>query len=275
MTRREPKAANFDRVAPLYRWMEHLSFGRSLERCRNHFLTQLSECHRALLLGDGDGRFLARLLAANPGLCADAVDSSATMLRLLERRADASVLDAGIRLRTHHSSALNFKPDRTYDLIVTHFFLDCLTQPEVNILACDVACHVRLGGRWVVSEFHIPDGAMHWPAAAIVGALYLAFRLLTGLQITALPDYAAALNAAGFTRIAHSRSLGGLLSSELWEYTPAMLPPQKPKTTSIPDPVPDPEPASPSLPEPDPGVFQRESGTPMPDKAHCATRSGG
>jgi hypothetical protein len=48
-------------------------------------------------------------------------------------------------------------------------------------------------------------------------------------------------------------------------YTPAMLPPQKPKT-AVADPVPDPEPASPSLPEPDPAVFHHDIGTPKTDQ---------
>jgi hypothetical protein len=82
-----------------------------------------------------------------------------------------------------------------------------------------------------------------------------------------LPDHAAALAAAGFTRTSQHRSLGGLLASELWqlgEYTPAMLPPQHPHTEPVADPLPDPEPASPSLPGPDPGVYHREPGAPAP-----------
>jgi hypothetical protein len=70
----------------------------------------------------------------------------------------------------------------------------------------------------------------------------------------------------GLTRIAQHRSFAGLLTSELWEYTPAMLPPQRPKTPHVPDPVPDPEPASPSLPEPDPAVFHHEPNPPSSDK---------
>jgi hypothetical protein len=44
----------------------------------------------------------------------------------------------------------------------------------------------------------------------------------------------------------------------------AMLPPQKPKIATIPDPVPDPEPASPSLPEPDPGVYHHDPARDVP-----------
>jgi ubiquinone/menaquinone biosynthesis C-methylase UbiE len=265
MTTREAEAANFNRVARPYRWMEYLTFGRALERCRNHFLPQLVDCRSALVLGDGDGRFLAGLLRANPDLRADAIDTSAAMLRLLRLRAEAE--GAGGRLRTNQISALSFAPEGNYDLVVTHFFLDCLTQSEVDGLCLRVGSHLQPGARWVVSDFRIPSGAMRWPALTLVRLLYLAFRLLTGLRTTAVPDHAAALSAAGFARIARHDSLGGLLTSELWEYTPAMqLPPQRPRTPHPPDPVPDPEPASPSLPEPDPGVFHHDISTPKPDR---------
>jgi ubiquinone/menaquinone biosynthesis C-methylase UbiE len=265
--RRDESAPNFDRVAPLYRWMEYAAFGRSLERCRERFLPQLQGCRRALVLGDGDGRFLARLLAVNPDLHADAVDTSGTMLRLLERRAVTQSQDASARLRTHPTSALTFSPQRSYNLVVTHFFLDCLAQTELDALCARIVPQLEPGALWVVSEFRIPAGAMHWPSRILVQMLYLGFRLLTGLRVHKLPDHAAALTVAGFTRIAQHLSLSGLLTSELWqlrEYTPAMLPPQHPQTEPVADPLPDPEPASPSLPGPDPGVYRHEPRTPPP-----------
>jgi ubiquinone/menaquinone biosynthesis C-methylase UbiE len=269
MTALPKSAANFDAVARPYRWMEYLTLGRSLERCRNHFLYQLSTRRRALVLGDGDGRFLARLLATNSEVHADAVDTSAAMLRLLERRAIAAGAES--RLHIHQADALTFTPDQSCDLIVTHFFLDCLTQPQLDALALHLARHAAPHALWLISDFRIPTSPMRWPARAIVRSLYLAFRLLTGLRTSALPDHASALTAAGFRRLSHQLSLAGLLTSELWEYTPAMLPPQKPKTPHPLDPVPDPEPASPSLPEPDPGVFHHEpeKRTDLPAKSNA------
>jgi ubiquinone/menaquinone biosynthesis C-methylase UbiE len=264
---------NFDRVAHIYRWAEYATFGRSLQACRTRYLSQLQGCRSALVLGDGDGRFLAHLLAANPHLCVDAVDTSHTMLSLLKRRAETVLPNAHARLTTHHTNALNFSPQRSYDLIATHFFLDCLSQPEVDELCTRIAPHVEPNGLWVVSEFRIPPGAMYLPSRILVRLLYLAFRLLTGLHIRELPDHATALSHAGFGRIAQHLSLGGLLTSELWqlrEYTPPMPPPLHPRTDSVADPLPDPEPASPSLPEPDPGVYRHQPGTPLREAAQSA-----
>jgi hypothetical protein len=71
---------NFDRIARPYRWLEYFTLGPLLVRTRNHHLQRLAHfqpaLNRALILGDGDGRFTARLLAACPELQADAVDLS-------------------------------------------------------------------------------------------------------------------------------------------------------------------------------------------------------
>jgi len=213
-----PPPPNFDRVARIYRWAEYLSLGPLLTRTRNHFLPQLTACRRALVLGDGDGRFLARLLQQNPNLHALAVDTSARMLHLLRQRCLRTAPRASERLRTDQASALEITPSPETDLIVTHFFLDCLPQSEVEALAQRLAAQVPAGALWLISDFAIPAAPLLRPLAALyIRALYLAFRVLTGLRTTRLPDPQAALARAGFQRIARHTLLCGLLYTELWQ----------------------------------------------------------
>ena len=49
---------NCDLIAPHYWWIERLGMGRTLERRRRWFLPEIGNARRALVLGDGDGRFL-------------------------------------------------------------------------------------------------------------------------------------------------------------------------------------------------------------------------
>jgi len=206
---------DFDRIARPYRWLEYLTFGPMLERCRFHRLPELADARRALALGDGDGRFLALLLKSNPQLRADAVDLSPAMLQLLSKRvAEAGALD---RVTLHCIDAREFIPTATYDLLVTHFFLDCFTTDELRTLASRIRRHSTPGARWVVSEFSIPSGVVSLPARFMVWTLYVAFGLLTGLEVRRLPDYTEALKGAGLSLRASRRWLGGLLVSEMWE----------------------------------------------------------
>jgi ubiquinone/menaquinone biosynthesis C-methylase UbiE len=208
---------NFDRVARIYRWSEYLALGPLLQRTRTHFLPQLTHCRNALLLGDGDGRFLAALLASNPELHAVTVDTSAAMLQLLHQRCERI---ASSRLQTIQASALEVAVPPATDLVTTHFFLDCLTQTEVDQLVQKIAAHTQSGMLWVLSDFAVPASRIARPLAKLyIRALYLAFRILTGLRVQSLPDPQAALTRAGFTCIARKQILRGLIYTEIWQRT--------------------------------------------------------
>jgi len=203
---------NFDRVASIYRWAEYLSLGPILQHTRTHFLPALHDRRQALLLGDGDGRFLARLLQQQPNLHALAVDTSPVMLQLLRTRCHNTP-----RLNTLQSSALNIDIPPHTDLIVTHFFLDCLTQPEVDTLTTKIAAHTQPGTLWLLSDFAVPTASVIRPFAKLyIRALYFAFRILTGLRVHTLPNLQSSLQQSGFTRIARHQKLFGLIYTELW-----------------------------------------------------------
>lgn len=220
---RSVEAPNFDRLAKVYRWMELASFGPWLGRCRFAFLGEVSDSRRALVIGDGDGRFTGRLLALNRTLQVDAVDASPAMLRELERRAAPHTA----RLRTYRTDARSLRPAallrdlpevQAYDLIVTHFFLDCLTTEEVLELARTVRDAAAHQTKWLISEFALPEGRFRHPTAwLLVRFLYVAFGWLTGLRIRRLPDHHSALCQAGFALERHRVFLGGLLAAEVWE----------------------------------------------------------
>jgi ubiquinone/menaquinone biosynthesis C-methylase UbiE len=209
---------NYDPIARPYQRLEYLTLGRTLERTRLHYLPAVLHQQHALLLGDGDGRFLAQLLAQNPTLQADAVDTSATMLQLLRQRCEAATPTAATRLHTHQANALTFTPpsQQKYDLVVTHFFLDCLTQPELDTLIARITPHLATGAVWLLSDFRIPSGPMRLPAKLFVRSLYLAFRIITGLRTTRLPDHATPLKAAGLTLAARHQLFASILTTELW-----------------------------------------------------------
>lgn len=212
-----PTPPNFDKIARPYRWLEYLTLGKALDNCRLHFLPQLFERRHALILGDGDGRFLAQLLKHNPGLRADAVDSSAVMLQLLRQRCEATLPNTDSRLCTYHHDALTFPLNDSYDLVVTHFFLDCFNSPELDSLIARIGSRLAPNALWLISDFRVPSGPMRLPAQLLIGSLYLAFRLLTGLRTTRLPDHATPLKKSGLTRISHQHRLAGLLTSKLWQ----------------------------------------------------------
>lgn len=197
--------------------MEWLSFGPLLWWCRTAFLPEMRDARRALTFGDGDGRFTARLLEVNSAVRVDAVDASAAMLARLKRAAGANAARVQTIVADARSWGAHVSEAVTFDLVYTHFFLDCLGDAEVGPLARRVAARLTPGGIWVVSEFAVPDSPMgRWVARPVVGFLYGAFAILTGLAVRRLPDYRAALREAGLRMERERRWMGGLLVSECW-----------------------------------------------------------
>ena len=113
-------------------------------------------------------------------------------------------------------------PSPPYDLIVTHFFLDCLTTAEVQALATTVSRATAPDAQWLVSEFAVPrNGFGRLIAQPLVSLLYFAFARLTGLAPRTLPDHRSALSQSGFKLLKQRAWLGGLLTSELWSFNAA------------------------------------------------------
>ena len=213
-----PAQPNFDRIAPIYRWAEYLSLGPLLQHTRTRLLDQLGNPRHALVLGDGDGRFLEQLLLLYPQCTAVAADISAAMLDKLRRRCLHSVPNAATRLTTLQRSALEIDPLPSTDLVVTHFLLDCFSQPDVDALITRIASQLAPGTLWLVSDFTLPANKILRPFARLyIASLYAAFRLLTGLRIRQLPDPQSALRRNGMRHITRLTLLGGMLYTELWQ----------------------------------------------------------
>jgi ubiquinone/menaquinone biosynthesis C-methylase UbiE len=205
---------NCDRIARWYRFLEYASFGAALQRRRCHFLPELRSSRRVLMLGEGDGRFLAEFLIFNPDAEVDYVDGSAKMLHLAQKRAGASK-----RVRFHRCDAIRGElPGDGYDTIVTHFFLDCFSAEELTLVVQKIAAASGENACWIVSEFREPSSGWRRLRARLwVRFLYFAFRIATGLRPQKLPGFGSALRAVGFTLKSESLANAGLLTSQRWE----------------------------------------------------------
>lgn len=198
---------NADRIARLYRWIEYAAFGGALQRRRVAFLPEVADARRVLVLGDGDGRFLKKLVEQNPQAHVDYVDLSGRMLELARGRAGTA------RVTYHQADALEIAlPERGYDLIVTHFFLDCFEEAGAARLVERVARGACPNARWMISEFR---ESSRW-AVVWLRLMYAFFGIATGLEIRRLIDHHPLLARHGFRMMRGESAWWGLMASELW-----------------------------------------------------------
>jgi ubiquinone/menaquinone biosynthesis C-methylase UbiE len=203
---------SFDRVAPHYRWLETLVFGRQLQAARMAFVKEIEAPRRVLVLGEGDGRFLAEFVRLHPRSVVDCVEASERMIELAQRR----VGEANVRFIRGDVREMELGAN-SYEMIVTHFFLDCFEGIELREVVQKLSGAAGPEAVWLLADFHVPSsGWRRWHARLWIRAMYLFFRLTSGLTTQHLDDPAVLLRAAGFACAGDTLGRFGMTQSAIW-----------------------------------------------------------
>lgn len=206
---------SFDRLAPVYRLLEAVLAGGKLQQCRRAFLDQADSARRILLVGEGHGRCLKLLLprAANAEIvCLDASG------RMLDRARKVAQTNDSARVRFVQADVREWTPDAGgFDLIVTHFFLDCFPADQLGKVIAHLATVAAPQARWLVADFHRPPaGWRRWRAGIILWLMYRFFNAATRLPAKRLEAPDAFLIRHGFVLEQRQEQEWGLLQSSLW-----------------------------------------------------------
>jgi len=211
---------SFDTLAPYYRAMEWVTAGSVMQRCRTAFLAETTRCRRALLLGEGPGRFLTELLRTNPSVEVTCIELSPGMIQEAQAALHAAEL---ARVRFEQVDALTWRSSHSaFDLVVTNFFLDCFRPEELAPLIAKVSASATADARWLLADFREPErGWRRWRGRVVLALLYAFFRATTGLSASRLTPPEGFLQASGFQLIARRVTNFGLVHSDLWCRNPA------------------------------------------------------
>jgi ubiquinone/menaquinone biosynthesis C-methylase UbiE len=179
-------------------------------------LPSITQCRRALLLGEGPGRFLPLVLKQFPNALITCIDSSALMLALA--RVGIQEADRG-RVDFVEADIWAWQPAAAqFDFIATNFFLDCLSEDELVHVLPRIANVATRDANWLVADFNVPQrGFVRWRAAFIIGALYRFFRFTTGLSARKLDSPEPLLERVGFRLHRRVEIDHGLLRSDWWK----------------------------------------------------------
>jgi len=209
---------SFDNLAPYYRWMEFIFAGGKMHRCRMAFLDQIPQPKNILLLGEGHGRGLVECCRRFADAQITCVDASEQMLVQARRQLARHNLKTS-RVEFIHADILNWLPSgKTYDLIVTNFFLDCFTPEQLVRMIPQIASSSARNANWLVADFQIPStGWRRVRSRLIIWTLYVFFRLTTRLAAHALTKPDSLLEKAGFTLHRRIKNEWGLLHSDWWQ----------------------------------------------------------
>jgi SAM-dependent methyltransferase len=203
---------SFDHVAAIYERAERWCFGGRLHAARIAGLAELRSPRRALLLGEGDGRFAAALLSRFPDCEVHVVDRSPKMLELVRIR----TRDFASRVLCVQADACDYAPTRDFDLVTTLFFFDCLSAAEQSRVVDRVTPALTADATWLYADFDPgPGGVRGLGHRLTLWALYGAFGLITDITTLRYHDPLPALAQRGFVPDARHRCSGLLRSVTL------------------------------------------------------------
>ena len=211
------ETSGFCRLARAYHSLETLAFGDTLQCARVACLSLLVDAEKILILGEGDGRFLRALLAANPSCGVTVVDRSPAMLALARRRLSPVQQDR-VDFRLEDVIRLDFQSE-AFDAVVTHFFLDCFRGDTLSALMPKVAASLRSGGQWLLADFVEPlgEGVGASLRRFALRVLYAFFRTTCGIEGQHVVNPGDLMRAAGFREIRRKVFLGDWVVSLAWE----------------------------------------------------------
>lgn len=208
---------SFDPLARHYRWLEWVLAGNKLQRCRTAFLGQVEGAQNVLLAGEGSGRFLVECRRQLPAARITVLDASGRMLAVARNHLQRCGLKPeGVQFV--HADALTWNPEpQVYDLVATHFFLDCFPAQQLGQTVANLAQGAAPGAAWLLADFQVPGGGARRHRALLIHALmYFFFRVVTRLPARRLVPPDDFLAAQHFVLRERRTSEWGLLHSDYW-----------------------------------------------------------
>ncbi|MBU62618.1 MAG: hypothetical protein CMI26_08960 [Opitutae bacterium] len=176
------KSVSFCRFARSYSILEKFVFKDTLEKARFACLDSISEAKKILLLGEGDGRFLEKLTSINKNCQITVLDASPIMLGLAKEKVPVT-FQGKIHFCEEDVTIFPFACE-AFDVVVSHFFLDCFTEETLTALLKNISSTLHPGGKWLIADFVEPslDTIRSINQFISLRILYVFFRLICGIE---------------------------------------------------------------------------------------------
>ena len=197
-------SSGFDRLASSYGVLEHFLFGSKLQEMRCVNLAQLADSQDILLIGEGTGLFLEKLLQFNPKAKITVIDQSAKMIK----RARGRVAGQDLYRVTFQTVAFeNFRSANQFDAVCTFFFWDCFEKDRIREMLPLLRSCMKREGLWFEVDFFEdqrgarPSRIWHY---FLLRFLYGFFGWATGIEARWVEEIEPLAKENGFS-LTHSK----------------------------------------------------------------------
>jgi len=140
------------------------------------------------------------------------------MLQLARKRLEREWPERAHSVRFLHQDITSWiAPEHHYDLLVTHFFLDCFAETQLTAIVSKLARTTTGSGCWLLADFCVPaERVARLPAQVWLAVMYQFFRVTARIDARQLIDPTPFMRGEGFALAGQHSFRKGMLKSEMW-----------------------------------------------------------
>ncbi len=208
----------YNRLAPVYVWLERLAFGNALMKARLALMSELKEAKQILILGEGDGRFLRRAFDLVPRAQFVVLEQSPKMIELAKNRFSSSELRHIDFITADISTALSPNLKGQFDVIISCFFLDMFETAEIRNIIETFSPYLKGTKYWYYVDFRQADkGWQAFHSRVYLRLMYWFFAWQTGLKTQDLVNPHSLFEVLGFKLIKRNVTHFSFLTTCLYQ----------------------------------------------------------
>lgn len=169
-------------LAPFYEFFSRKVFGVDFQQSKRTFIDQIQKGNTVLIVGGGTGAILPEILE-QIGQFGRIIYLEASRSMLQRSQKNVPQPFSG-QIQWIHSSRFEALPKVKSDVIISHYFLDVLTDAGIDQLFREVDRRIHPETKWFFTDF-FPETHRKWLLYAMISS----FRMLARHPRKDLPDY--------------------------------------------------------------------------------------
>jgi tRNA (cmo5U34)-methyltransferase len=172
----------FNGIARYYDRLAAFVYGKSIREAQTFFLNEIRPGSKVLILGGGTGWILNVLFRIQPDCKVWYIEASSAMIESARLK---SLADHE-RITFIHGTEDSIPEEIRFDVTIGNFFLDLFSSTSLKDVIIKIKKSLQPDGVLVVTDFI--DRGKIWQKA-LLGGMYLFFRITCGVGSTQLPAW--------------------------------------------------------------------------------------
>jgi len=181
---------NYNFLAPFYKTLSRIVFGKGLEESSAHYFYKIKEGEKVLIIGGGNGEVLKGLYDSSPRAIVSYCELSSKFIGLANKK-NPFPREQIVFLEKDAFDLENFK----YHWIVLPFFLDQFKEEECIRILTKMHGESLVHTKILFSDMD-GKGCPKW----LLSFMFLFFRITTGLKRTSLPGFNKVFQESGWEK---------------------------------------------------------------------------